>query len=108
MKRTSAVCRTAILATILVGHTSGAADIPGAIDTHGCIACHAVGETRIGPAYAAIAARYADADEHTIEVLAQKIRHGGAGNWGVVPMIAHDTLEPAAARDIVRWILQQR
>ena len=76
------------------------------IDRH-CNACHAVNEPLIGPPLLAVAARYkVDADpKRRIEVLAEKIRLGGAGNWGIVPMVPNNELTAEQARDLVRVIL---
>jgi cytochrome c len=70
-----------------------------------CDACHAIEETLIGPPYSAIAARHAGDREIKIEVLAQKIVHGGGGNWGVVPMVPNEHVSLDEAREIVAWIL---
>ena len=40
-----------------------------------------------------------------IDVLAQKIIDGGAGNWGVVPMVPNEHVSLDEARQIVAWIL---
>ncbi|MCC7411614.1 MAG: hypothetical protein IT495_08275 [Gammaproteobacteria bacterium] len=85
------------------GITAPAAAHP--IEDAGCIACHAIDEVRIGPSFAAIAQRYERADDRTIEVLSSKIMNGGAGNWGLVPMIANPGVTPARARELLRWIL---
>jgi cytochrome c len=76
------------------------------IEKH-CNACHAVNDRLIGPPLLAVAARYgADADpQRRIEVLAEKIRLGGAGNWGIVPMVPNTELTAEQARALVRLIL---
>lgn len=73
---------------------------------NGCNACHAVDEPRIGPPYKVVATRYAgeSPDERT-ESLAMKIRHGGAGAWGIVPMPSHPRITRDDSRAIARWIL---
>ncbi len=83
------------------------APLPAALALHHCNACHAVNEQLIGPPLLAVASRYvAAADrQRTIEVLAEKIRLGGGGNWGVVPMVPNANLKPDEARDLVLQIL---
>lgn len=71
----------------------------------GCNACHGVDETRIGPSYRIIAARYAGAPADVVAFLGWKIRWGGAGAWGVVPMISHPAVSSQEADAAVRWIL---
>jgi cytochrome c len=70
-----------------------------------CNACHAVDEVRIGPAFRTVALRYRDASPDTVRWLATKIIVGGAGSWGVVPMISNPAVSPDEARAITRWIL---
>ena len=75
---------------------------------HGCNACHASAEYRIGPPYEAVGARWANDPEGRVQILAAKIRHGGAGAWGMVPMISNPKITPEEAEAISRWILRQR
>lgn len=76
----------------------------------GCNGCHGLDEHRLGPSFQAVSLRYsaeysADAAAR-IDKLAVKIREGGAGAWGVVPMISDPRLSDAEARAIARWILE--
>ena len=71
----------------------------------GCNACHATDELRIGPAYRSVAQLHADHSEDAVERLSLKIRHGGAGAWGTVPMVSHPNLTDAEARSAARWVL---
>jgi cytochrome c len=73
-----------------------------------CDACHDLTKNLLGPPYKAIAARHAAQQEAMVEVLAQKIILGGAGNWGVVPMVPNDHVSLAEARAMSRWILEQK
>jgi cytochrome c len=70
-----------------------------------CNACHALDETRIGPAYRTVGLRYRDAPADTVSWLATKIISGGAGSWGTVPMVSNPGVSPDEARAIARWIL---
>jgi cytochrome c len=70
-----------------------------------CDECHAVDAARIGPPFVAVAARHRPEGAAAIEPLAQKIIHGGAGNWGNVPMIPNERVTLEEARALVRWIL---
>ena len=71
-----------------------------------CIACHDTDEVLLGPPYRAVAARHRHADRDvTVEVLAWKIITGGAGNWGVVPMVRNEHVSIDEARAMARWIL---
>ena len=70
-----------------------------------CDECHAVQEIRIGPSFQAVALRYSREGAAAEERLAQKIIHGGAGNWGNIPMVANERVSLEDARAIARWIL---
>ncbi len=83
------------------------APLPATFALHHCNACHAANEQLIGPPLLAVAARYAAAADRqrTVEVLAEKIRLGGGGNWGVVPMVPNADLSTEEARSLVLQIL---
>lgn len=70
-----------------------------------CDECHAVDSTRIGPPFIAVAIRHRAEGDAAIEPLAQKIIHGGAGNWGNIPMIPNERVTLEEARALARWVL---
>ncbi len=70
-----------------------------------CDECHALKEARIGPPFAAVAARYGAEGDAAVNRLALKIINGGAGNWGTIPMVSNERISMADARAIARWIL---
>jgi cytochrome c len=72
--------------------------------THGCLACHAVAQVRIGPAFNAVAQRYADKAD-ALASLTAKVRGGGAGNWGSVAMPAQAAIGDADLAEVLRWVL---
>jgi cytochrome c len=82
------------------------ADIENLLRAKGCHACHALSEPLLGPPYQAIALQNAGNAEAAV-ALADKILHGGAGAWGVVPMPRNDRVSEEEARVIVAWILEQ-
>ena len=43
--------------------------------------------------------------ESLTELLATKIRKGGAGAWGPVPMPANNQVSEAEARTLATWVL---
>jgi cytochrome c len=87
------------------GASGEAADATGLLRENSCHNCHALDEPRIGPPYRAIAMLHRSRSATMREVLAQKIVHGGAGNWGTVPMVANHDISPEEARAMARWIL---
>jgi cytochrome c len=96
----------ASLAVIAVSTTASAAEFDDAsakafFSLHGCNACHAQSEFRIGPPYEAVGLRWSSDPEGRVQILAAKIRHGGAGAWGMVPMISNPKITPDEAAAIV-------
>ena len=69
-----------------------------------CLGCHKEKEKLVGPAYAAVAAKY-PATEANIAMLATKIIQGGKGHWGEVPMTPNPGLSETDAREMVKYIL---
>ena len=72
---------------------------------YACVACHVVkGAKTVGPAYADVAKKYAG--QKDIEAkLAEKVKKGGSGVWGQVPMPPNPTVPDADLRALVKWIL---
>ncbi|HSW04593.1 c-type cytochrome [Aquabacterium sp.] len=69
---------------------------------HACTACHGTDSRIVGPGFRQIAAKYAgrqDADAY----LLGRIRSGGQGVWGAIPMPAQ-TLPEADAQAIAQWL----
>jgi S-disulfanyl-L-cysteine oxidoreductase SoxD len=71
---------------------------------HSCVACHAAENKLIGPSFRDIARKYA-ARPDAPPYLASKIKAGGAGVWGAIPMPAQ-TLGEADAQAIAEWLAQ--
>lgn len=70
-----------------------------------CLGCHKIDGKSVGPSFKLIAKRY-QSNPKTIELLTQKVRNGGAGNWGVVAMPANKKNIRDDELDLVlKWIL---
>jgi cytochrome bd-type quinol oxidase subunit 1/cytochrome c551/c552 len=67
-----------------------------------CMACHQAEIKVVGPSFKEISARYTAAD---IPMLVQKVKLGGIGTWGQIPMPAHPALSDADIGTLVTWIL---
>ena len=74
------------------------------VGSNDCFGCHKVSEKLTGPAYAEVAERYAG-KPGIEDSLANKIIHGGSGNWGQVPMTPHPNLAHDSAVAMVKYIL---
>jgi cytochrome c len=81
---------------------SGGADAKAAIallTKHSCVACHGVDKKIVGPGFNEVAKKHAGKADY----LASKIKSGGSGVWGPIPMPAQ-ALPEADARVIAAWI----
>lgn len=99
----------AMTAVLSVSATAFAADDAEALfKKNNCAACHNVDKKTVGPALKDIAAKY-KGDKEAQAKLEKKVRSGGAGSFGKVPMPA--TAKSASDGDIktlVTWILGQK
>jgi len=69
-----------------------------------CLSCHAVDTRGVGPAYREVARKYAKVKNAEDRLLA-KIKKGGAGNWGKVPMPPMDGVPEYDLRSLIKWIM---
>jgi cytochrome c len=72
---------------------------------HACVACHVVkGPKTVGPAYADVAKKYAGQKDAAAK-LVEKVKKGGTGVWGQVPMPPNPAVPDADVKALVKWIL---
>ena len=70
----------------------------------GCLSCHAAKQRVVGPSLTEIAQRYVS-DSGAESKLVTKVKSGGQGVWGSVPMPPFAQLQEQDLRTLVRWIL---
>jgi cytochrome c len=70
----------------------------------GCIACHGIDKKIVGPAYQDVAAKY-KGDAGAQAKLIQKVKMGGAGVWGQIPMPPNSQVSDDDIKALVSWIL---
>jgi len=70
----------------------------------GCMACHQVEMKVVGPAYKDVAAKY-KGDAGALDRLVAKVKAGGSGVWGPVPMPPNVQVSDENIRAIVTWVL---
>jgi cytochrome c551/c552 len=70
----------------------------------GCLACHGTDKRIVGPGFREVAAKY-KGDSGAQARLVAKVREGGSGVWGAVPMPPHPALSEADGDALVRWVL---
>lgn len=72
---------------------------------NGCTACHGVANKLLGPSFDAIALKY-KARANAADYLSGKIRSGGQGTWGSIPMPAQN-LSVADADRVAHWLMSK-
>jgi cytochrome c len=69
-----------------------------------CTACHAIDKKMVGPAYKDVAAKYRG-DKGAEAKLFEKVKKGGVGVWGQVPMPPNAAVKDEDVKTLVKWIL---
>ncbi len=104
MKKTAI---TVAALSLFAGNAYAALDEKAAEDMmkkDGCAACHSVDKKIVGPAYKDVAAKYkGDASAHA--KLVEKVKKGGSGVWGQVPMPPNAQVKDSDIQQLVTWIL---
>ena len=72
--------------------------------SNGCTACHSLDQKIVGPAFHEVAAKYRKVDG-ALDALTHKVRAGGAGVWGSIPMPPQGLPNDEDLKIIVTWIL---
>lgn len=97
-----------VAAALLMAGTAQAADAAAAkalAQKSGCLACHSVDAKVLGPAYKDVAAKY-KGDKGAEAKLIAKVKAGGSGVWGNIPMPANSPqVKDEDIKTIVEWIL---
>lgn len=79
-------------------------DVKAILTKNACTACHGINKQIVGPGFDAIAAKYktkAGAEDY----LANKIKTGGSGSWGSIPMPPQTQLKENEVRAIATWLI---
>jgi sulfite dehydrogenase len=96
------------LAAATPGALGGApADLQSLLNANACSGCHALDKRVVGPSFREIAARYAG-DSAASARLAAKVRAGGQGAWGSIPMPPAPGLSESDLARVVEWVLGQK
>jgi len=74
----------------------------------GCVACHTKDKKLVGPSFKDIAARY-KGQANAVTTLSKKVREGGKGTFGPVPMSPNppDKISDTDLKAAVEYILAQ-
>jgi cytochrome c len=69
-----------------------------------CFACHAMDKRKYGPNFKEISVKYA-ADKNAANYIAQKIKAGGSGVWGLDMMPPQPQVTDAESKTLAKYIL---
>lgn len=72
---------------------------------HQCLACHQIDKKSVGPAYKDIAKKY-KGQADAVAKLSAKVKKGGSGVWGPIPMAPNPAVPDADIKTLVEWVLK--
>jgi cytochrome c len=94
----------AALAATFCAAPALAADEMALATKSACTACHAIDKKLVGPAYKDVAAKY-KGNAKAQAMLEEKVKKGGVGVWGQVPMPPNGSVKDEDIKKLVAWIL---
>jgi len=71
---------------------------------HNCLACHTTDKKLVGPSYKDVAKKYKG--QNVAAKLQEKVKKGGQGAWGPVPMPPNPAVPDKDIKELVEWILK--
>jgi cytochrome c len=94
---------SALVATAVLASAPAMANLELA-KKNNCMACHQVDKKLVGPSYQDVAKKYAG-DKGAEAKLVDKVKKGGSGVWGPVPMAPNPQVSDADLKTLVKWVL---
>ena len=96
---------TPILATLALALAAVPALADEALATkNGCTACHGIDKKIVGPAYKEVATKYRG-NAKAEAMLIDKVKKGGVGVWGQIPMPPNAQVKDEDVKTLVKWVL---
>ena len=94
--------------SLMAAGTVAAADAAEALaQKNGCMACHSVQQKVLGPAFKDVAAKY-KGDKTAETKLIDRVKKGGSGVWGPIPMPANSPqVKDEDIKTIIQWVLKR-
>ncbi|SAL47898.1 cytochrome c-551 [Caballeronia peredens] len=89
---------------VFAAEQPAAADAIAIARSNACMGCHAIDRKLVGPSFQQIAEKY-KGDAQAGARLEKKVKNGGAGVWGSIPMPSHPKMSDADIRTVVAWVL---
>jgi cytochrome c len=101
VRSTLTIAALAASALLAAGSAQASEDLA---KKHNCLACHQVDKKSVGPSYKDIAKKY-KGQSGVDAKLAEKVKKGGSGVWGPVPMAPNPAVPDGDIKTLVSWIL---
>lgn len=100
----SSLTHVLLAAALGLASQAALADASALAEKGGCLACHNVDSRKVGPGFKEIAAKYKGQDVQA--TLVKKVKEGGRGSWGVLPMPPNaGKLSDDEFNEVVKWII---
>ncbi len=100
-----------LVSALAIGGVAALAAVPAAaqnaqelLKKHACLSCHAVDKKLVGPSYKDVAKKYAG-QAGAEKTLAEKVKKGGQGVWGPIPMPPNPNVSDADMAAMLKYIL---
>jgi cytochrome c len=71
---------------------------------YNCTACHQIDKKSVGPAYKEVAKKY-KGQADAVAKLSEKVKKGGTGVWGKIPMPPNASVPDADIQKLVTWVM---
>lgn len=71
---------------------------------YNCTACHQIDKKSVGPAYKEVAKKY-KGQADAVAKLSEKVKKGGSGVWGKIPMPPNANVPDAEIQKLVKWVM---
>ncbi len=72
---------------------------------HNCTACHQTDKKVVGPSYKDVAKKY-KGQADAVAKLSEKVKKGGSGVWGPIPMPPNPAVSDADIKKMVEYIVK--
>jgi cytochrome c len=99
------------ISSILAACAVALVSLPAMADTgadlakkNNCMSCHGVDKKIIGPAFKDVAKKY-KGNADAVALLSKKVKDGGSGVWGPIPMSPNKTISDADIKVMVEYVL---
>ena len=97
---------TLAVAAFAAASVASAQSAEDLLKKNGCTACHAIDKKVVGPAYMDVSQKYAKENRDQVMArLSDKVKKGGAGVWGQVPMPPNPQVSDADLKTMLTYVI---